>query len=140
MRSTNPVFSRGLFRRDAGSDGAARQPQPATIGTATANPIDWDGKTDTSAGRAAMTIDDVVVRSAATFGMVVLTATLSWSLLPVDSTGIGRSFGIGVAAALVAFVLSPREQSWFAAFGLVTTLVWIYLEALQVLSILQRDD
>ncbi|NED80991.1 Bax inhibitor-1/YccA family protein, partial [Streptomyces sp. SID11233] len=32
---------------------------------------------------------------------------------------------------------APREDSWLAAFGLATTLVWIYLEILQVLSLFQ---
>lgn len=35
---------------------------------------------------------------------------------------------------------APREESWLAAFGLTTTLVWIYLEALRVLSILNSDN
>ncbi|MFJ7497307.1 Bax inhibitor-1/YccA family protein [Streptomyces sp. NPDC097727] len=295
MRSSNPVFSRRGFRRDGGADGAAdRQLRPAAVGAAPGidpypdahtNPYAGPAVQDAGdsagtarAGTATMTIDDVVVRTAATLGTVVLTAALSWILLPVDSTGVGHSFGIGFVAALVAFGLSmaqafrhtpspalilgyaafegvflgvissatstwispgvvvqavlgtmavsagvliaykrrwirvtqrftgfvvgaatgfvlllvadalfsafgadnglgfssgglgilfgiigivlgaaflaldfkqvedgiaygaPREESWFAAFGLVTTLVWIYLEALQLLSILQSDD
>jgi uncharacterized YccA/Bax inhibitor family protein len=35
---------------------------------------------------------------------------------------------------------APREESWMAAFGLTLTLVWIYLEMLRLLSILQGDD
>ncbi|GGT69199.1 membrane protein [Streptomyces atratus] len=300
MRSSNPAFSRRRFRRGDGSAGSAvRQPQPTAVGAAPgadpfgaapanpyvtnpfAEPAAWDSKADARTAGTAMTIDDVVVRTAATLGTVVLTAVLtavlSWVLLPVDSTGIASSYGIAVGAALVAFALSmiqafrrtpspalilgyaafegvflgvvssatstwispgvvvqavlgtmavsagvliaykrrwirvtqrffgfvtaaatgflllvadalfsafgaddglgfssgglgvlfgvigialgaaflaldfkqvedgiaygaPREDSWFAAFGLVTTLVWIYLEALRVLSILQSDD
>ncbi|MDR3080313.1 MAG: Bax inhibitor-1/YccA family protein [Streptomyces sp.] len=293
MRSSNPVFSRLGFHRDDGSSGPAaqaRQPRPVAVGAfdaelsdeTSANPCAESANSyfvkDTKADRTTMTIDDVVVRTGATLGTVVLTAVLSWVLLPVDSTGIGRSYGIGVAAALVAFALSliqafrrrpspalilgyaafegiflgvissatstwiapgvviqavlgtmavaagvliaykqrwirvdqrfygfvlaaatgflllmladllfsafsagnglgfhsgglgilfgvigivlgaaflaldfkhvedgiaygaPREESWLAAFGLTTTLVWIYLEVLQVLSILQSDD
>jgi uncharacterized YccA/Bax inhibitor family protein len=58
------------------------------------------------AGREVMTIDDVVTRTAATLGTVVLTAALSWALLPINDTDNGRSYGIAVGAALVAFVLS----------------------------------
>jgi len=32
----------------------------------------------------------------------------------------------------------PREYAWTAAFGLVVTLVWLYLEILRLLAILQR--
>ncbi|WP_406395949.1 Bax inhibitor-1/YccA family protein [Streptomyces sp. NBC_00887] len=54
----------------------------------------------------AMTMDDVVVRTAMTLGTVVLTAVLSWVLLPVDQMQLGRSYGIAGGAALVAFALS----------------------------------
>ncbi|MFH8625955.1 Bax inhibitor-1/YccA family protein [Streptomyces vietnamensis] len=118
MRSSNPVFAWRGFRRDNGSDGSAvRHPQPAVAGEALTNPyapyadahtepMAWDSRADARADGPTMTIDDVVVRTAATLGTVVLTAALSWILLPVDSTGIGRSYGIGLGAALVAFVLS----------------------------------
>jgi uncharacterized YccA/Bax inhibitor family protein len=53
-----------------------------------------------------LTMDDVVVRTATTLGTVALTAVLSWLLLPVDEANLGRSYGIALGAALVAFVLS----------------------------------
>jgi uncharacterized YccA/Bax inhibitor family protein len=292
MRSSNPAFSRWGLNRDGGSSGpAVGRPEPVGADVASGaissdpvsvNPCAEPGNSyyvkDARAAHGTMTIDDVVVRTGATLGTVVLTAVLSWVLLPVDSTGIARSYGIGLAASLVAFVLSviqvfrrtpspalilgyaafegvflgvvssatsawiapgvvvqavlgtmavsagvliaykrrwirvtrrfhgfvrvattgflllmvadllfsafgagnglgfdsgvlgvlfgivgivlggaflaldfkqvedgiafgaPREDSWFAAFGLTTTLVWIYLEALQVLSILQSDN
>ena len=34
----------------------------------------------------------------------------------------------------------PREESWLAAFGLTLTLVWIYLEFLRLIAILQGND
>ncbi|MFE9611719.1 Bax inhibitor-1/YccA family protein [Streptomyces sp. NPDC006012] len=125
MRSSNPVFSRLGFNRDDGSHGRAdRRLQPVGAGfaagpdlsdpsgSAPVNPYAQPAPAhsyldkDTRADRTTMTIDDVVVRTGITLGTVVLTAVLSWVLLPVDSTGIGRSYGIGFAAALVAFVLS----------------------------------
>ncbi|HET6501991.1 MAG TPA: Bax inhibitor-1/YccA family protein [Amycolatopsis sp.] len=33
----------------------------------------------------------------------------------------------------------PAKWAWFAAFGLMTTLVWLYLEVLRLLSYLQND-
>ncbi|MFB7712452.1 Bax inhibitor-1/YccA family protein [Streptomyces sp. NPDC056105] len=126
MRSSNPIFTRRGFRHGDGSGSpAADRPQPerATVGAGlsgepltnpyaqpatvpytqpTTKPFAPGAQSD----QGAMTIDDVVVRTAATLGTVVLTAVLSWVLLPVDSTGIGRSFAIGFGAALVAFVLS----------------------------------
>lgn len=33
----------------------------------------------------------------------------------------------------------PAKWGWYAAFGLMTTLVWLYLEILRLLSYLQRD-
>ncbi|RFU87865.1 hypothetical protein DY218_04580 [Streptomyces triticagri] len=35
---------------------------------------------------------------------------------------------------------APREESWMAAFGLTMTLVWIYLEMLRLIAILQGND
>jgi uncharacterized YccA/Bax inhibitor family protein len=61
---------------------------------------------DTQAVPSAMTIDDVVVRTATTLAVVVLTAVLSWVLPPVDRADVGRSYGIAVGAALIAFALS----------------------------------
>ncbi len=33
----------------------------------------------------------------------------------------------------------PQDQSWVAGFGLMVTIVWLYLEVLRLLSILRRD-
>ncbi|QPP08498.1 Bax inhibitor-1/YccA family protein [Streptomyces bathyalis] len=35
---------------------------------------------------------------------------------------------------------APRQESWLAAFGLTLTLVWIYLEFLRLIAILQGND
>lgn len=132
MRSSNPVFSRRGFSRDNGYAGFnAQQPQaggpaaganpyaqgagdpyaqPSTNPYAT-NPYAPSADTQAGAPQAparpgAMTIDDVVTRTAMTLGTVVLTAILSWVLLPVDEANIGRSYGIAIGAALVAMVLA----------------------------------
>ncbi|MFJ8855363.1 Bax inhibitor-1/YccA family protein [Streptomyces sp. NPDC102437] len=123
MRSSNPVFSRRGFSRDNGYAGFNAAPQagaPATganpyaQGTA-ANPYATNpyaqpdaqyGAPQAPARTGAMTIDDVVTRTAITLGTVVLGAVLAWALLPVDEANLGKSYGIAIGAALVAFVLS----------------------------------
>ncbi|MGW0789077.1 Bax inhibitor-1/YccA family protein [Streptomyces sp. NPDC002911] len=123
MRSSNPVFSRRGFSRDNGSAGFNAAPQagapaaganPYAQGTA-ANPYATNpyaqqdtqyGAPQAPARSGAMTIDDVVTRTAMTLGTVVLTAALSWALLPVDEANLGKSYGIAIGAALVAFVFA----------------------------------
>ncbi|MFJ8862088.1 Bax inhibitor-1/YccA family protein [Streptomyces sp. NPDC102451] len=123
MRSSNPVFSRRGFSRDNGHAGFNAAPQagaaaagtnPYAQGTA-ANPYATNpyaqqdtqyGAPQAPARSGAMTIDDVVTRTAMTLGTVVLTAALSWALLPVDEANLGKSYGIGIGAALVAFVFA----------------------------------
>ncbi|GAB2801653.1 Bax inhibitor-1/YccA family protein [Streptomyces daliensis] len=74
--------------------------------------------------------------------------------------GLGfRSGGMGILFGVIGIVLgalflaldfkqvedgiaygAPREESWLAAFGLTLTLVWIYLEFLRLIAILQGDN
>ena len=65
--------------------------------------------------------------------------------------GIGISLFIVVIAAL-NFILdfhyieenvkngAPKNMEWFAAFGLIVTLVWLYIEVLRLLSKLRSND
>jgi uncharacterized YccA/Bax inhibitor family protein len=121
MRSSNPVFSRRGFSRDNGSAGFNAQPQAGgpAVGTSPydqttgTNPYATNPyapgatgpDTQAPARSGAMTIDDVVSRTAMTLGTVVLTAALSWFLLPVDEANLGKSYGIAIGAALIAMVL-----------------------------------
>jgi uncharacterized YccA/Bax inhibitor family protein len=130
MRSRNPVFSRRGFSRDNGYAGFNAAPQAGgpAVGTQgnpyaqpAGNPYAQNPYAQnpyaqqdlqygapqapvTTAGR--MTMDDVVLRTASTLGVLVLTAALSWALLPVDEANIGRSYGIGIGAALIGMVLA----------------------------------
>ncbi|MFD8079072.1 Bax inhibitor-1/YccA family protein [Streptomyces sp. NPDC059718] len=123
MKSSNPVFSRGVFNRSNSYAGLNEQ-NPHADGSAADNPY-AQGTANRSApvhhadaapdaGPAAlpqvfgtaMTIDDVVARTATTLGVVVLGAVLAWVLLPVDEANLGTSYGIAVGAALLAFGLS----------------------------------
>ncbi|MFF4587692.1 Bax inhibitor-1/YccA family protein [Streptomyces sp. NPDC001388] len=131
MRSRNPVFSRRGFSRDNGYAGFNAAPQAGgpAVGTQ-ANPYAQGNPYAQQAGNpyaqnpyaqqglqqgappqapvtpGAMSMDDVVARTATTLGTVVLTAVLSWLLLPVDEANLGKSYGIAVGAGLVAMVLA----------------------------------
>ncbi|MFI8454682.1 Bax inhibitor-1/YccA family protein [Kitasatospora sp. NPDC085464] len=126
MKSTNPVFSRwGAARFAAPAEASTRRPVrtpaggppaagPRTDGAPAATPVvtlEPDAQTGLLAAPAApaMTLDDVVVRTATTLGTVVLTAVLSWLLLPVDEADLGRSYGIALGAAVVAFALAMLQ-------------------------------
>ncbi|MFI0513865.1 putative YccA/Bax inhibitor family protein [Streptomyces canus] len=125
MRSSNPVFSRRGFSRDNGYAGFNTAPQAggAAVGTQASpyaqpqgnpyatNPYAQQDlqqgappQAPVSTGR--MTMDDVVMRTGTTLGILIVTAALAWALLPVDDANIGRSYGIGIGAALVGMVLA----------------------------------
>ncbi|MFI5663183.1 Bax inhibitor-1/YccA family protein [Streptomyces sp. NPDC051684] len=126
MRSSNPVFSRRGFSRDNGyaQFNAAQQPQAGgpAVGTQ-ANPYGQApagnpyaqnpyaqqdvqyGAPQAPATTGRMTMDDVIMRTATTLGLLIVTAALSWVLLPVDEANLGKSYGIAIGAGLVAMIL-----------------------------------
>ncbi|MGA5878137.1 Bax inhibitor-1/YccA family protein [Streptomyces cellulosae] len=123
MRSSNPVFSRRGFGRDNGYAGFNTAPQAGGPAVATqANPYaqptgnpyaqnpyaqqQYGAPPQAPAAAGRMTIDDVVMRTGTTLGVLVVTAALAWALLPVDDANIGRSYGIGIGAALIGMVLA----------------------------------
>ncbi|MER5429291.1 Bax inhibitor-1/YccA family protein [Streptomyces sp. NPDC002588] len=125
MRSRNPVFSRRGFSRDNGYAGFNATPQAGgpAVGTQ-ANPyaqqagnpyaqnpyaqqgLQQGAPPQAPATTGAMTMDDVVARTATTLGTVIVTAVLAWLLLPVDEANLNKSYGIAVGAGLVAMVLA----------------------------------
>lgn len=129
MRSSNPVFSRRGFSRDNGHAGFNTAPQAggAAVGTQSGNPyadqhaqqggnpyatnpyaqqdLQQGAPPQALVTTGRMTIDDVVMRTATTLGVLVVTAALAWALLPVDDANINRSYGIAIGAGLVAMVL-----------------------------------
>jgi uncharacterized YccA/Bax inhibitor family protein len=67
--------------------------------------------------------------------------------------GLGFLIAIGAVALATMFIVMdldqiekavaarvPQEESWRMAFGLMVTLVWLYLEVLRLISILRNDD
>jgi uncharacterized YccA/Bax inhibitor family protein len=126
MRSRNPVFSRRGFSRDNGYAGFNTAPQAggpavATQGNPYAQPqggnpyaqnpyaqqdLQHGAPPQAPATTGRMTIDDVVLRTGTTLGILIVTAALAWALLPVDDANIGRSYGIGIGAAVIGMVLA----------------------------------
>jgi uncharacterized YccA/Bax inhibitor family protein len=69
------------------------------------------------------------------------------------SGGLGLMISVGAVALASMFIVMdldqiekgvaarlPHEESWRMAFGLMVTLVWLYLEVLRLISILRGDD
>jgi uncharacterized YccA/Bax inhibitor family protein len=107
------------------------------------------------------------IRVTPKFTKVLMTALIGYLVLGLVSfvsslitgTSIYNLGGLGLIMAtggmvLAAFFLildfdsiqkgiaagAPESESWRAAFGLMVTIVWLYLEVLRVLSILRGDD
>jgi uncharacterized YccA/Bax inhibitor family protein len=97
---------------------------------------------------------------AAAIGFVLLMAVNLLFAVFGGGDGLGfRSGGMGILFGVIGVVLgalflaldfkqvedgiaygAPKEESWLAAFGLTLTLVWIYLEFLRLIAILQGDN
>jgi uncharacterized YccA/Bax inhibitor family protein len=101
----------------------------------------------------------VMIVAAATMGIFLMYA-IAWIVQLFGGTvsfltepsplAIAVSVGIIIVAALnlaidFAFIEKasaaqvPKYMEWYAAFGIVTTLIWIYLEVLRLLAILNRN-
>ncbi|WP_062216425.1 Bax inhibitor-1/YccA family protein [Streptomyces sp. NBRC 109706] len=96
---------------------------------------------------------------AAALGFVLLSAVNLIVLMIGGGNGLGLRDGmLGVAFGVIGIILgacflaldfkmvedgiaygAPEKESWLAAFGLTLTLVWIYLEFLRLIAILQGD-
>jgi len=110
------------------------------------------------------------LRATPRFTKILMSAAIGYLVLGLISlvasfTGVGQGMGFygvsglglllsvaGVALASFFFVLDfdqiqkgvqagvPANESWRASFGLLVTLVWLYLEILRLLSILRSQD
>ncbi|MFE1954450.1 MULTISPECIES: Bax inhibitor-1/YccA family protein [Streptomyces] len=97
---------------------------------------------------------------AAAMGFILLMAVNLLFAVFGGGDGLGfRSGGLGILFGIVGILLgacflaldfkqvedgiaygAPKEEAWLAAFGLTMTLVWIYMEFLRLISILQGND
>ncbi|EDY42752.1 Bax inhibitor-1/YccA family protein [Streptomyces sp. SPB074] len=97
---------------------------------------------------------------AAAMGFVLLMAVNLLFAAFGGGDGLGfRSGGLGILFGIIGIVLgalflaldfkqvedgirygAPKQESWLAAFGLTLTLVWIYMEFLRLIAILQGND
>ncbi len=87
------------------------------------------------------------------FGLVNLVIAMTTGNSVYDMGLLGLLVaGLGVTLASLSLVLDfdyieqgvrngvPQQYAWLAAFGLVVTLIWLYLEILRLLAILQSND
>ena len=108
-------------------------------------------------GRIRVTPKFTKVLTTALIGYLVLGLVSFVAFLFTKSSIYNSGFGLLIASGgmvLAAFFLildfdsiqkgiaagAPESESWRAAFGLMVTIVWLYLEVLRVLSILRGDD
>jgi uncharacterized YccA/Bax inhibitor family protein len=95
----------------------------------------------------------------ATLGIAVFYgASLLLSLFHVNTTGLfnGSALGIGISLVIICVAAlnlildfdiiesgaargSPKYMEWFSAFGLLVTLVWLYMEILRLLANTRRN-
>ena len=98
-------------------------------------------------------------RASATFGiMAVYLVGFIASLFGTDLRFWNEPSPLGIGISVIVVIVAslnlildfdfiergvnnqlPKQMEWFAAFGLVVTLVWLYLEMLRLLSFLQDD-
>ncbi|WP_173923618.1 Bax inhibitor-1/YccA family protein [Agromyces sp. Marseille-P2726] len=97
-----------------------------------------------------------LVFSLVNFGLILFGATDDpWGLRGADIFGIPLGLIIGVFVVIMAaysLVLdfdfiqqgvrnrAPKKYSWTGAFGIMVTVIWLYLEILRMLAIMQSSD
>ena len=109
-------------------------------------------------GRIRVTPKFTKVLTTALLGYLVL-ALVSFVAYLFTGSSVYNVGGLGILIATAGMVLAafflildfdqvqkgidaglPEQESWRAAFGLMVTIVWLYLEVLRFLSILRGDD
>jgi uncharacterized YccA/Bax inhibitor family protein len=112
MQSSNPVLNRSSAfapgQHGQAYPGAAPygQPQPGQYGGGYGGPQQYQGA---PASSRPMTLDDVIVKTAMTLGVVVLAAALSWWYIPDELAGPAMLAGV-LAAFGVGLVLSFKQK------------------------------
>lgn len=87
----------------------------------------------------------------AIIGYVIFGLVTMFTGFPTGQIGVLIAvFGVGLATLFIVLdfeqidkaiaAKAPLEESWRCAFGLMVTLVWLYMEVLRLLSILRNND
>ncbi len=133
---------------EAAYDGVVAQTLAATVGTFLVCLVLY------STRAVKVTSKFVMVLSAAIGGLLMLYLFgFVWSLFTAGPAFYQRATGMGIAISVIACVLAalslfvnfaiieggakagaPKGMEWYAAFGLVSTLVWLYLEFLELFA------
>ena len=101
MPSNNPVFSRGFPAAGNSQYGGWGAGPQQTYGGAPSQYDPYSAPSPYAAtGRAYMTMDDVVAKTGISFLVTVLSAAVTWAVLPES-----LAWGLALPAVLVAFVL-----------------------------------
>jgi uncharacterized YccA/Bax inhibitor family protein len=101
MPSSNPAFSRGFPAAGNGQyAGWGAGPQPTYGGAPTQHDPYSAPSPYAATGRAYMTMDDVVAKTGISFLVTVVSAAVTWALLPQE-----LAWGLALPAVLIAFVL-----------------------------------
>ena len=76
-----------------------------------------------------MTLGRVIVKVVQVIVALTIGVGVAASHLLIDVTFIDESIRLG----------APRQMECYAALGLVSTLVWVYLEVLRLLAVIARN-
>ena len=126
MQSSNPVLNRssafapGHGQAYPGAAPYGQQPGPYGYGGSGVPPQQYQGA---PAASRPMTMDDVIVRTAATLGVVVLVAAISWFTIPVSLVtpaflaGMLVAFGLGMVLSFSRRVNPTLVMLYAAAEG-----------------------
>jgi len=133
---------------DAAYEGVVAQALAATVGTFIVCLVLYSTRS------VKVTSKFVMVLSAAIGGLMLLYFMgFMWSLFTPGPVFWQRATGVGITVSVIACVLAalslfvnfavieggakagaPKAMEWYAAFGLESTLVWLYLEILDLLA------
>jgi len=102
-----------------------------------------------------MTIQGTVNKTGLLLLFVVITAAWTWGLAHSENPAAATPLGIGISLFVViiaslnliidfdmiengARMGAPKYMEWYGAFGLMVTLIWLYMEMLRLLSKVRR--
>jgi uncharacterized YccA/Bax inhibitor family protein len=111
MPSSNPAFGRGFANTGNGQQsagwGAPQYGAPAPYGAPTQDPYAAPSPYAPSTTQY-MTMDDVVTKTGLSLLVTVLSAAVTWIVLP-DSTALGLAFPAAIVALILGLVISFKQ-------------------------------